>query len=56
MNSRVIILTALTLGLVVPVRAAGPDSSLMGYWKFDGDALDASGNDRHGALGGDDAH
>ena len=28
------------------------DPALMGWWRFDGDALDSSGNDRHGTLQG----
>lgn len=52
-KKRSIILTALVLGLVTPVLAAGPDPNLLGYWKLDGDALDSSGNDRHGTLVGE---
>ena len=47
-----LLLLALVWGLILtaPVRAGDP--SLMGYWKFDGDALDSSGNDRHGTFVG----
>jgi regulation of enolase protein 1 (concanavalin A-like superfamily) len=30
----------------------GPDTYLLGYWKFDGDALDSSGNNHNGTLVG----
>jgi hypothetical protein len=43
---------ALGLGLVLTTSVHADDPSLMGYWKFDGDALDSSGNDRHGTLQG----
>jgi len=33
--------------------AASADPNLVGYWKFDGDFLDSSGNGRHGTLSGD---
>jgi len=40
-----------SLLLSIPsVRADDP--ALMGWWKLDGDALDSSGHDRHGALQG----
>jgi regulation of enolase protein 1 (concanavalin A-like superfamily) len=65
MGKRIIVWVALVLGLVTgtpnaiyrvweptPILAAEPDASLMGYWKFDGDTLDSSGNDRHGTLVG----
>ncbi len=52
MGRRIILVTALVLGFVSPVLAAEPDPSLMGYWKFDGDTQDASGNNRHGTLAG----
>ena len=35
---------------IQPVMAADPDPSLQGWWAFDGNALDSSGNDRHGTL------
>ena len=41
----------LSLSLGIPCVQAG-DPALMGWWKFDGDALDSSGNDRHGTLQG----
>ena len=34
-------------------RAQEGDPSLMGWWTFDGDALDASGNGRDGLISGD---
>jgi len=43
----------LLVGLACPVIAADPDPDLEGWWMFDGDALDSSGNDRHGTLVGD---
>ncbi len=39
------------LVLTGTANAAGPN--LMGYWTFDGHALDISGNDRHGTINGD---
>jgi regulation of enolase protein 1 (concanavalin A-like superfamily) len=35
------------------VLGQGTDPNLMGWWKFDGDALDASGHNRGGTLVGD---
>jgi hypothetical protein len=52
MGKKIIILAALVLGLVSPVLAADPDPNLVGWWEFDGDALDASGNGRNGSLQG----
>jgi hypothetical protein len=52
MGKQVIIMTALVLGLVTSITAAGPDPNLMGYWKFEGDTLDSSGHDRTGTLVG----
>jgi hypothetical protein len=52
MGKRIILVTAFVLGFVSPIPAAEPDASLMGYWKLDADAQDASGNNRHGALVG----
>jgi hypothetical protein len=52
MGKRIIVWLALVLGLVTPILAAETDPNLMGYWKFDGDALDSSGHDRHGTLVG----
>ncbi len=40
------------LGLVLTSAANAADPNLVGWWKFDGDALDASGNERHGTLNG----
>ena len=44
--------------LVLGMTAVSPaglddDPNLAGYWKFDGDTLDSSGNGRHGTLMGD---
>ncbi|MCL5280517.1 MAG: LamG domain-containing protein [Planctomycetes bacterium] len=55
MGRQIIIVTALVLGLVGSVGAADPDPSLMGYWKLDGDTLDASGHGRAGTLVGNAA-
>jgi hypothetical protein len=52
MRKRIMIITALVLGLVGPVLAAGPDPSLMGYWEFEGNWLDSSGNNRTGVPSG----
>jgi hypothetical protein len=52
MGKKIIILAALVLGLVSPALAADPDPNLVGWWEFDGDALDASGNGRNGSLQG----
>jgi len=43
----------LVVGLVGPAAIGQGDPSLMGWWKFDGDALDSSGNGRSGTLVGD---
>jgi len=43
----------LVLGLVAPGMGADPDPNLMGWWTFDGHALDISGNGRHGTINGD---
>ncbi len=43
------------LGLIGPAAMGQGDPNLMGWWKFDGDALDASGNGRNGTLVGDAA-
>jgi len=40
------------LGLVLTGTANAADPNLMGWWNFDGDALDTSGNERHGTLNG----
>ncbi|MHC4546889.1 MAG: LamG domain-containing protein [Planctomycetota bacterium] len=42
----------LVLGLVLTSTVQAVDPSLAGWWKFDGDALDSSGNNRHGTLYG----
>ena len=43
--------SALLLAVVTP--GVGADPSLMGWWAFDGHALDSSGNERHATLHGD---
>ena len=43
---------ALLLAVVQPCAGADPDPSLEGWWPFDGDAVDVSGNGRHGTLVG----
>ncbi len=40
----------LVLGVVAPDICSATDPSLMGWWAFDGNALDSSGNGRHGTL------
>jgi len=40
-------------GIVTPGIGADTDLGLMGWWTFDGHALDISGNDRHGTINGD---
>jgi hypothetical protein len=40
------------MGLVLTGAANATDPNLMGWWRFDGDALDTSGNERHGTLNG----
>ncbi|MHC4174063.1 MAG: LamG-like jellyroll fold domain-containing protein [Planctomycetota bacterium] len=43
----------LVLGLVPASASGAGDPNLLGWWKFDGDALDSSGNERHGTpVGG----
>ena len=42
----------IVLGVVSP-GMCGADPSLMGWWAFDGHALDSSGNNRHGTINGD---
>jgi len=41
------------VGLVGSPAAVAADPSLVGWWQFDGDILDASGNGRDGSLVGD---
>ncbi|MBC8218130.1 MAG: hypothetical protein H8E73_06660, partial [Planctomycetes bacterium] len=45
-----LVVFVLALGMAAPGMGADADPSLMGWWAFDGDALDSSGNDRHGTL------
>jgi hypothetical protein len=42
----------LVLSIALTSAANAADPNLMGWWKFDGDALDSSGNERHGTLNG----
>jgi len=42
----------LLLGRFLACPALAADPNLMGYWKLDGNAEDASGNDRHGTVMG----
>ena len=55
MDKRLAMMTMvmLVVGIVGPVAVGQGDPSLVGWWKFDGDALDASGNNRTGTLVGD---
>jgi hypothetical protein len=48
-----LIFFVLVLGLVLPSVVEAGDPNLMGWWKLDGNALDSSGNERHGLLQGD---
>ncbi|MHC4499303.1 MAG: LamG domain-containing protein, partial [Planctomycetota bacterium] len=43
------------LGLALTGTANAQDPNLVGWWKFDGDALDSSGNGLNGTLMGDPA-
>ncbi|MFB0553507.1 MAG: LamG domain-containing protein [Phycisphaerae bacterium] len=54
MSKRLIYLVCFVfaLGLVLTSAANAADPNLMGWWRFDGDALDTSGNERHGTLHG----
>jgi hypothetical protein len=38
------------VGLVWPLAAWGAEANLMGWWKFEGNGLDSSGNGRAGSL------
>ncbi len=40
----------LVLGIVAPSICSATAPSLAGWWAFDGDATDSSGNGRHGTL------
>jgi hypothetical protein len=40
----------LLLGLAWPLVACGAEANLMGWWKFNGNGLDSSGNGRDGVL------
>ncbi len=53
MCKRLMFLTVLALmvGLALPGTAAG--AKLLGWWSLDGNTIDSSGNDRHGAINGD---
>jgi len=41
------------LGLVLPSVAEAQDPNLDGWWKFDGDPCDSSGNEHNGTIKGD---
>ena len=43
---------AILAAVAGPALAQDGDPNLEGWWKFDGDALDSSGNERHGTLMG----
>ena len=47
-----LVLLVLGLGAVWMSPANAADPSLVGWWKFDGNGLDASGNGRNGTLAG----
>ncbi len=49
---RVATAIVLVVGLIAPMVANGADPGLVGWWKFDGDGSDASGNGRDGTLMG----
>jgi hypothetical protein len=55
MDKKLAVLTMATLlvGLIGPAAIGQGDPNLVGWWKFDGDALDSSGNGRDGTLAGD---
>jgi len=38
------------LGLVLTSTASSADPNLVGWWRFNGDVLDSSGNEHHGVL------
>ncbi len=50
------IMVVLLAGLIGPTVLGQADPGLMGWWKFEGDALDSSGNNRAGTLVGDSAY
>jgi len=54
-KSAMMTMVVLLVGLIGPAALGQGDPSLMGWWRFDGDALDASGNGRTGTLVGDAA-
>jgi len=47
------IVTPFLVVLVCPLLAGAADPDLVGWWRFDSDGLDASGNGRDGTLEGD---
>ena len=55
MDKRLAMMTMamLILGLLGPGALGQSDPSLMGWWEFEGNALDSSGNNRSGTLAGD---
>jgi len=50
--SKKLVCFVLVLGLVLTSTASAAVPNLVGWWTFDGHALDVSGNDRHGTLHG----
>ena len=49
----VVVLVTLVAGLAGPGVAVGAEAGLAGWWKFEGDWLDSSGNNRTGVPSGD---
>ena len=47
------VMMVLFLGAISPVVAHGADPNPMGWWSFDGNGVDSSGNGRDGTLNGD---
>ena len=54
MSKKLIDLSSFILALCIALTSAAnaADPNLVGWWRFDGDALDTSGNERHGTLHG----
>jgi len=54
MSKKLIDLSSFILALCIALTSAAnaADPNLVGWWRFDGDALDTSGNERHGTLNG----
>ena len=53
MRATMMVLMMLPAGLVGPSVADGAEPGLAGWWKFEGDWLDSSGNNRTGVPSGD---